>query len=276
MIKQLQLLPMDLENLDLYGELGVTKNASEREIITAYRKKALKYHPDKNPLAEAKHKFQVLTAVYTVLSDKKLREEYEEVQNRKQSKDEGLSKEILRFREKLRKAEAEQADLFKDAGLREHKIQLLQKEAQDLRYEFERQRTVQKSGYTSFRDMAFTGRLTDLRMDKEHDRVVEVKWKLREEPEAQISANQLSHIMAVFGPVEGAMIKTPRKGYVYGNVEYQYHDSALEAAEYDYRQSARLWDHTGVRKLASLLRGCKLQRSHVPRSSYAGLVGEQL
>lgn len=54
-----------------YEELGVARDATESEIKTAYRKLALRWHPDKNMnnLEEAKEKFQVLQQAYEVLSD---------------------------------------------------------------------------------------------------------------------------------------------------------------------------------------------------------------
>lgn len=61
---------------DYYDILGVTKNASASEIKKAYRKKALKYHPDKNPgNAEAEEMFRKSAEAYEVLSnaDKKAR-----------------------------------------------------------------------------------------------------------------------------------------------------------------------------------------------------------
>lgn len=267
---------MELDKLDLYAELGVAENASDREIVVAYRKKALKYHPDKNPLELAKQKFQHLTAVYAVLSDLKLREQYELLRKRTQIKENGLSDEVKRFRDQLRRAEKQHARMYEDAGLREQKIQLLQKEAQDLRYQFERERSVDKFGYVSYKDLDFSGRFTTLAFNKEEDREVEVKWKLREEPEAQIDASTLSEIMAVFGAVESAKIGETRNGYVYGCVVYELCDGAEAAAAHDYKQRARRWENTKVRKLASLLRGCKRERRAEPLSSYAALVLEQL
>jgi molecular chaperone DnaJ len=61
---------------DYYDILGVTKNASAAEIKKAYRKKALKYHPDKNPGdATAEEMFRKSAEAYEVLSnpDKKAR-----------------------------------------------------------------------------------------------------------------------------------------------------------------------------------------------------------
>lgn len=63
---------------DYYDILGVSKNASQDEIKKAYRKLAVKYHPDKNQGdKEAEKKFQEISSAYEVLSDEKKRETYD-------------------------------------------------------------------------------------------------------------------------------------------------------------------------------------------------------
>ena len=64
---------------DYYEILGVQKNASDADIKKAYRKLALKWHPDKNPdnKEEAEAKFKSIAEAYEVLSDKKKRDVYD-------------------------------------------------------------------------------------------------------------------------------------------------------------------------------------------------------
>ena len=55
---------------DYYEVLGVSKSATAEEIKKAYRKKAIQYHPDKNPdNKEAEEKFKEAAEAYEVLSN---------------------------------------------------------------------------------------------------------------------------------------------------------------------------------------------------------------
>lgn len=66
------------EKRDYYEVLGVAKNANEGEIKKAYRKLALKYHPDKNPDdPSAEDKFKEAAEAYEVLSDSQKRAQYD-------------------------------------------------------------------------------------------------------------------------------------------------------------------------------------------------------
>lgn len=62
-----------------YEELGISRDSNESDIKTAYRKLALRWHPDKNPdcLAEAKERFQLIQQAYEVLSDAQERAWYD-------------------------------------------------------------------------------------------------------------------------------------------------------------------------------------------------------
>ncbi len=64
--------------MNYYEVLGVSKDASESELKTAYRKQALKWHPDRNKSAEATEKFKEINRAYEVLADSSKRQAYDQ------------------------------------------------------------------------------------------------------------------------------------------------------------------------------------------------------
>ncbi|MFS4467888.1 DnaJ C-terminal domain-containing protein [Maribacter sp. 2210JD10-5] len=68
-----------MEFIDYYKVLGLTKKASEKEVKSAYRKLARKYHPDLNPNdKEAEKKFKQINEANEVLSDPEKRKKYDQ------------------------------------------------------------------------------------------------------------------------------------------------------------------------------------------------------
>ena len=63
---------------DYYEVLGLQKGASDNDIKKAFRKMAMKYHPDKNPGDKvAEEKFKEINEAYAVLSDPEKKEKYD-------------------------------------------------------------------------------------------------------------------------------------------------------------------------------------------------------
>jgi molecular chaperone DnaJ len=62
---------------DFYEVLGVSRTCDDDELKRAYRKLALKYHPDKNPDGEAEERFKEVNQAYQILSDPQRRAQYD-------------------------------------------------------------------------------------------------------------------------------------------------------------------------------------------------------
>ncbi len=66
------------EKKDYYEVLGVPKEASEKEIKSAYRKLAMKYHPDRSDASDAEERFKEISEAYAVLADADKRKKYDQ------------------------------------------------------------------------------------------------------------------------------------------------------------------------------------------------------
>ena len=67
-----------MDKRDYYDVLGVSKNATEQEIKSAFRKLAKKYHPDVSKEPDAAEKFKEAQEAYSVLSDEQKRKQYDQ------------------------------------------------------------------------------------------------------------------------------------------------------------------------------------------------------
>lgn len=74
-----------METFDLYQILNVKRNASKEEIKRAYKKLALKYHPDRNKEYGSTEKFQRIQIAYETLCDDAKRQQYDSFDSFKQS-----------------------------------------------------------------------------------------------------------------------------------------------------------------------------------------------
>ncbi len=82
---------------DYHKVLGLSQGASEKQIKTAYRKLALKYHPDRNKAPGAKHKFHELTLAYDYL----LKHPYRKEDSASSYEDRMASEVLRRERERM-------------------------------------------------------------------------------------------------------------------------------------------------------------------------------
>jgi DnaJ-class molecular chaperone len=97
---------------DYYRTLGIKKGATDKEVKKAFRKLALKYHPDKTSEPDAEEKFRQIAEAYEVLRDPERRRQYDQMGHASFSKESGFQAGNFNFDDLFGDFE----DLFRDFG----------------------------------------------------------------------------------------------------------------------------------------------------------------
>ncbi|KAI5299509.1 Stress response protein nst1 [Ascosphaera pollenicola] len=224
---------------DFYALLGLEPTAQDTEVRRAYRRTALKYHPDKiaNPTPADIDKFHLLQIAYDVLSEPTVRQLYDnarEARERKKRETEMLAgarrkmKEDLEARERGAKrtweaanadAKAEQAaqDMLEaeirrlaedGARRRRQKEELLKREILEEEERIEQEREARERAKEEERK-ARRGNLGGDTVPEE-DRMVKIRW-IREGLGAQLDKDRLSTLFSRFGKIESAFLLKDKK-----------------------------------------------------------------
>ena len=248
--------------VDIYEFLGVSSDATGSEIRSQYRRKALEFHPDKDPSPQAAEKFHTLSHIYEILNNNTLRLEYDRIRRARLTKERNTneaSEQIKAFREKLVFAEEQHR---KPQLSTPQKTEKLREEGLKKRQELEKRGRKSAQGYVSSRQ------LEGPRVSTWDEKLVAepciVSWKRKPELDGLFTSEVVAEIMSIFGPVTSVLMvpRDPNERYDKAQVIFENSVSAISAVNHDYKKSASKWDGTKVRKLASLLRGCQLTTSN--------------
>ncbi|ODV77233.1 DnaJ-domain-containing protein [Suhomyces tanzawaensis NRRL Y-17324] len=262
-------------NLDLYEFIQVQPNATDQELRTQYRRKALQYHPDKE--GGDPDKFNLLSKVYEILVDEQLRNQYNEIRRIRREKhieQEKLLASTRRFQEDLKQAENQHRyNLNRTGELKDFILKRrLAIDLEKLKEDGLKRRRLQEQGihkkveqsaplYVSFKSLKLPRTyITSLETQKANGSII-VRWKHKPELKDMFNADVLQKIMEIFGPIQSSVIlpsQDPKPRYDTGMIQYENDTDANKALCHNYKVSANLWDGTSVRKLASLLRECTL------------------
>ncbi|XP_041070980.1 dnaJ homolog subfamily C member 17 isoform X2 [Carcharodon carcharias] len=209
----------EILQLDLYSLLEVSEDATGKEIKKAYRQKALKCHPDKNPdNPKAVELFHQLSQALEVLTDAAAKAAYDKIRKakkqaaeRNQKLDSKRKKVKLDLEAREREAQLNEEEEIKIAKNLDEVIARLREEGS--RHLEEQQRLIQEQIMLE-RDQRLQG--SDVRTDSKNNSTpkLKLKWKCKKDDESNggYSHEYLLSILKKYGEVLNLLISSKKKG----------------------------------------------------------------
>lgn len=186
--------PLVTQETDLYLLLNVERNAQDTEIKRAYRKTALKYHPDKNPSKDAAEKFHFLAVALETLTTPSLRARYDQIRNafiEAKLRTASYDAERRRMKQDLEAREQAAAGLAAKTTDLKRKVDELKKEGANLRKMRDEEPVVEAVKVSES-------------LDDESTRMVLLKWR---EVTTTISQERLETLLSSFGSIDMVRIR---------------------------------------------------------------------
>ncbi|XP_037096887.1 dnaJ homolog subfamily C member 17 [Syngnathus acus] len=216
----------DILQLDLYGLLEIKNTATAKEIKKAYRQKALKCHPDKNPdNPKAAELFHQLSQALEVLTDAAAKAAYDKIcaakkqaEERNRKLDDKRKKIKLDLEARERQAEVQTQDEVQITRtleeeitrLREEGSRQLEEEQRLIREQIQREREEQQNtGNYSHRNSA-SGRCSKSNVTPK----LKLKWKCKKEDSTNGGYSQdfILKLLQKYGEVLNVMVSSKKKG----------------------------------------------------------------